>query len=185
MNINNNICPVSLAGPLDSGFRKLFHDPNRILSPFIKAGQTVIDLGCGPGFFTIEMAKLVGATGKVIAADLQSGMLKIVEAKIKNTDYEKIIKLHETGQDSLRLNEQVDLIFIFYMLHEVPDQVSFLKEVKASLKTTGRVLIVEPKFHVSQKAFNNSINMAKELGFEINPGPSVFFSRSAFLTNRG
>ena len=66
--------------------RRLVHKPGRILEARISKGMTVLDLGCEPGFFTIEMAKLVGGTGKVIAADLQQGMLVKVAAKIRGTD---------------------------------------------------------------------------------------------------
>jgi ubiquinone/menaquinone biosynthesis C-methylase UbiE len=67
----NRVCSVERAGALDISLRKLLQNPQKILKPFIKEGMTVADLGCGPGFFTIEMAKMVGNNGKVTAVDLQ------------------------------------------------------------------------------------------------------------------
>ncbi len=144
MNKNNNIriCPVEHAGVLDFSLRKFLHNPNKILSPYISEGMKVLDLGCGPGFFSIEIAKMVGDSGKVIAADLQEGMLDIVKEKIKNTKYQKNVQLHQCQKDKINLSEKVDLILIFYMLHEVPDQIKFLKEVKDLLKRDGKVIIV-------------------------------------------
>jgi len=47
-----------------------------------------LDLGCGPGFFSVEMAEMVGASGKVIAVDMQEGMLRKLESKIQGTEIE-------------------------------------------------------------------------------------------------
>jgi ubiquinone/menaquinone biosynthesis C-methylase UbiE len=72
----NRVCPVSLAGGLDNKIRRWLQNPRKILAPYIQEGMTVLDIGCGPGFFSIEMAQLVGKSGKVFAADLQEGMLQ-------------------------------------------------------------------------------------------------------------
>jgi ubiquinone/menaquinone biosynthesis C-methylase UbiE len=53
--------------------------------------MTVLDLGCGPGFFSIAMAQMTGASGRVIAVDLQSGMLQKLNAKIQGTELESAI----------------------------------------------------------------------------------------------
>ena len=68
-NDNNRVCPVELANSLDSKIRRWIQNPRRILAPYIKEGMTVLDVGCGPGFFSVEMAKMVGNKGKVIAAE--------------------------------------------------------------------------------------------------------------------
>ena len=74
-NYKSKVCSVESAGALDIQLRKLIQNPGKILKPFIKEGMTVMDLGCGPGFFTIEMARMVGKNGNVTAVDLQEGML--------------------------------------------------------------------------------------------------------------
>jgi len=79
---NTRICPVERAGGLDNSFRRLLQNPRTILKIYISRGMTVLDLGCGPGFFSIEIAKLLNDSGKVIAADLQEGMLEKVIKKI-------------------------------------------------------------------------------------------------------
>ena len=91
---DEHVCPVENAGGLDSGIRKLLHRPKKILGNYVRDGMTVLDLGCGPGFFSVELAEMVGASGKVIAADLQEGMLRKLENKIRGTEIEKRIKLH-------------------------------------------------------------------------------------------
>jgi ubiquinone/menaquinone biosynthesis C-methylase UbiE len=100
-NINSRVCPVERAGGLDNRLRRLIQNPARILKPYIRQGMTVLDLGCGPGFFSIEMAKMVNESGKVIAADLQEGMLEKLKKKIAGTDLETRIKLHKCGQKKI------------------------------------------------------------------------------------
>jgi len=63
--------------------------------------MTVLDVGCGPGFYSVEMADMVGKSGNVIAADLQQGMLEKVEEKIKGTYIENRIKLHKCEKDRI------------------------------------------------------------------------------------
>jgi ubiquinone/menaquinone biosynthesis C-methylase UbiE len=77
----SHICPRWLAPVLDNPIRRLIHNPEKILSGFIGNGQTVLDLGCGSGTFTIALAKMVGETGKVIAVDVQDEMLQMVKKK--------------------------------------------------------------------------------------------------------
>ena len=69
-NRGNRVCPVENTAGLDNKFRRLLHNPKKILLPYIQQGMTVLDVGCGPGFFSIDMAKFVGNNGRVIAADM-------------------------------------------------------------------------------------------------------------------
>ena len=181
----NRICPVEHAGVLDFIFRRFLQNPKKILQPYIKEGMTVLDLGCGPGFFTMEMARLVGETGKVVAADLQLGMLEKVQKKIQNTVFADIIELHQCLPELVGLAQKFDFILVFYMLHEVPDQLKFLQEIKALLKPQGRILLVEPSFHVSRHEFLESIALMNQAGFTVAAQPRIFFSRTVALKNSG
>jgi len=62
--INKRICPVELAGGLDNSLRRLLQNPQKILKTYIHEGMTFLDLGCGPGFFSIEIAKMLNNSGK-------------------------------------------------------------------------------------------------------------------------
>lgn len=181
----NRICPVERAGVLDFNFRRFLQNPKKILRPYVREGMTVLDLGCGPGFFTMEMARLVGKTGKVVAADLQQGMLEKVKEKIKNTVFADIIALHQCLPDRVGLSQKFDFILVFYMLHEVPDQLQFLQEIKALLEPQGRVLLVEPSFHVSRHEFLESIALMDRAGFAVAAQPRILFSRAVALKNSG
>jgi len=171
------VCPVELAGSLDNRARRWMQNPSKILTPYINPGMTVLDVGCGPGFFTLEMARLVGPEGKVVAADLQQGMLEKIRQKITGTTLNELITLHKCKEDEIGLSASFDLILAFYMVHEVPDQKRFLEEVYSLLKPGGNLLIIEPRFHVSGRAFEKTTEILSHCGFMIT-------SQKSFMINR-
>jgi ubiquinone/menaquinone biosynthesis C-methylase UbiE len=178
----NRVCPVELAGSLDSKIRKWFQNPNKILAPFIKEGMKVLDIGCGPGFFSVEIAKMVGKSGKVFSVDLQEGMLQKIRDKINGTPLEGIIKTIKCETDKIILPEKVDFILAFYMVHEVPDKDRLFESLKNILDEKGKLLIVEPKFfHVSKPEFDITVGKAEKIGFKASRGPKLPFSFSSVL----
>jgi ubiquinone/menaquinone biosynthesis C-methylase UbiE len=178
---NSKTCPVELAGGLDNYVRRFLQNPQKLLHPYISKGMTVLDLGCGPGFFSVEIAKMLTNTGKVICADLQDGMLEKLRKKIKGTELEQRIELHKCEVTRIGVTENVDFVLAFYMIHEVSNQDELLKELKSILKPNGRIFIIEPKFHVSKKSFEAMIDRIKSIGFEVIDCPKVFFSRTVLL----
>jgi len=181
---NQKVCPVEKAGSLDNFIRKILQNPKRILNPYINKGMTVLDLGCGPGFFTIEIAKMLSGSGKVIAVDLQDGMLEKVNKKIKGTVLEQMIEIHKCGEDSIGVTENVDFVLAFYVIHEVPNKNKLFEELKSILKPGGKIYVIEPNFHVSKKSFKEMIDVIKSVGFEIINRPKLFFSRTVLIANK-
>ncbi len=176
------VCPVELADSLDSRLRRWLQNPRKILEPYVSDGMVALDVGCGPGFFSIELARLVGPRGRVIAADLQQGMLDKLAARIKRTDLSARIGLVKCDSSNLNIEEAVDFILTFYMVHEVPDQAAFFRRLFHLLRETGKVLLVEPKmFHVSRAQFRETIRQAETVGFISTPGPKLRMSWSAVL----
>ena len=159
------LCPVEAAGSLDSVVRRWFQNPHRILSSYIRGDMTVIDLGCGPGFFTMEMARLLGERGKIIAADIQQGMLDIVKGKIEEHGYENKIETHLCTDSSIGVTAKADFILAFYVIHEMKDQRRVFNELRTVIKQDGLLYISEPKFHVTREKFNTMTETMKECGF--------------------
>jgi ubiquinone/menaquinone biosynthesis C-methylase UbiE len=180
-NKKNRVCPAEKAGEFDNRLRRLVQNPAKILGPFIKNGMTVLDLGCGPGFFTIEIARLLNSTGKVIAADLQDEMLNILQKKINGSSLQSVIELHKCQTESTGINENVDFILAFYVIHEIPDHPGLFRELKSLLKPDGKILIVEPSTHVNKTDFCNMILMAESAGFKAVNAKKMFFSRTVIL----
>lgn len=182
---HNRVCPVERAGALENPMRRIFQSPHRMLKKYINEGMTVLDFGCGPGYFTIEIAKLLNGQGKVVAADLQDGMLNIVRGKIKGTDAEKIIQLHKCADDKIGVQEKFDFILAFYVVHEVPSQDNLFTEFKSILKPGGKVLIVEPNFHVTKPLFNEMLSRLSSCGFQITSRRKRLGSRSVLAEISG
>src|SRR3989339_1444266 len=156
---------------LDIIFRKLIQDPRRILKDHIHAGMSVLDVGCGPGYFSIPISKMVGPRGKVIAADIQQGMLDRLLKKLSPAQ-KRIIHLHKCSGTRIGVSQQVDFALVFYVLHEVSDQEGFLREIHSVLKPGGTALVIEPCFHVTKKEFEQSLSSVGKTGFTRMKGPS-------------
>ena len=177
----HHVCPAALAGLLDSPVRRWFQNPRRLLEPYLREGMTALDFGCGPGFFTLDLARLVGPAGRVLAVDLQPDMLERVRAKLRGTGLESRVVLHRCREDRIGLTEPVDFVFAFYVIHELPDPVAFLTEIRGLLTPGGRLLIVEPPLHVSAAAFEATLQTASGAGFKVAARPPLLFNKVALL----
>ena len=177
----NRLCPVERAGSLDNRIRRWVQNPEKILGGYIEKGMTVLDVGCGPGFFSIDMARMVGESGRVIAADLQEGMLEKLRGKIKGTELEERIRLHKCEEYGIGVSENVDFVLLFYVVHEVPNKEEFFNEIVNILNPNGQILIIEPPFHVSKAAFEETVRKAREAGLTEAERPKVFLSKTAIL----
>ncbi len=177
----NRVCPVEIARSLDNRIRRWIQNPRKILEHYIEKGMVVLDIGCGPGFFSIDMAHMVGRSGRVIAADLQEGMLKKIRDKIQGTELENRITLHKCEPNKIAVSEHVDFVLLFYMVHEVPHVDAFFSEIEAILKPNGKVFMVEPPFHVSKKAFENTIRKTNDAGLTVVERPKLFLNKAVIL----
>jgi ubiquinone/menaquinone biosynthesis C-methylase UbiE len=175
-------CPWWLCFTFDNPIRKLFHNPLKILDAYIKKGDSILDLGPGMGYFTIPLCVMTGNDGVVYAADIQSKMLELVERRAKRNNVTNL-KTYLI-KDDLDINSCFDFILAFWMFHEVYDKEHMLTQLHSKLKNTGRLLIVEPKIHVTKKHFDNEIKSAEAAGFGISAYPAVPLSRAALFTKK-
>jgi ubiquinone/menaquinone biosynthesis C-methylase UbiE len=172
---------------LANPFRRFVQDPRKILSPHVRPGMTVLDLGPGMATFTLDLARFAGPTGKVIAADVQPRMLDQVKKRAAKAGLLDRIETRLVGDDgswARDLAGKVDFALAFYMVHEVSDAPAFFTLVRSTLAPGGRFLVVEPKTHVSALAYAGTIDAARQAGFEIIDDPGVFRSRSSLLAPR-
>jgi 2-polyprenyl-3-methyl-5-hydroxy-6-metoxy-1,4-benzoquinol methylase len=180
-NGQKRVCPWWLCYAIDNPLRKLIHHPEKMLSPYVKAGQRVIDIGPGMGYFSIPLARMVDPSGHVTAIDIQEKILAALNRRAQKYGVSEIISTYLASPDSLGSHTPVDFVLTFWMVHEVPDQKRFLNEIYGLLKPNGLFLLVEPKQHVSEKLFLQTLETAKKAGFLIKENPKINLSYSALL----
>ncbi|MFW6221867.1 MAG: class I SAM-dependent methyltransferase [Fibrobacterota bacterium] len=177
---STDVCGVEHAKWLDNGVRRLIHNPQRLFGPYVKRGGTAIDIGCGPGTFTLGLAKMVGSDGKVIAVDLQRDMLDMTRTKVESAGFGDRVDFHQCKEDEIGLDVKADFILTFYMVHETPDPIAFIDQVSALLAVGGFYYLSEPKFHVSKRQFDEVLAQCRLRGLSVVK-TSGFLSRTAIL----
>jgi ubiquinone/menaquinone biosynthesis C-methylase UbiE len=183
----HDICPWWHGYFLASPIRRLRHNPRAILKGSVTRGMTVLEPGPGMGFFTMELARLVGPTGKVVAVDVQDQMLKRLDKKLQRAGTKKQADLRLAGAKDLGVGDlkgKVDFALAFAMVHEVPDAGALFRDIHASLKAGGKLLLSEPAGHVSANAFGASVTLALKAGFVPVAEPSIRSMRSVMLQKK-
>jgi len=176
-----HVCPSWLCFIFDNPLRKIFHDPGKIIAPYIRPGATVVDIGPGKGYFTIPMCQLVGGEGRVIAVDIQEQMLKSLQRRASAAGLAANLTTHLSRPNDFGLAVQADFILAFWVVHEVPEAKQFFTNVKEIMKPEAVFLIAEPLFHVMKGRFNNTLKTAQDMGFKIAARPQISFSYAATL----
>ncbi|MGD8276408.1 MAG: methyltransferase domain-containing protein [Gemmatimonadota bacterium] len=177
-------CPWWFCYTFDNPLRRLVHDPAAILAGLVSPGDTAVDAGCGMGFFSLGLARLVGPGGRVIAIDLQAETLRRASRRARRRGLAGVIEFRRCTPERLGLTETVDFALAFWMAHEVASLDSFFVEMRGALRAGGRLLIAEPLGHVTAARFEGTLAVARAGGFDVTPGPRVRFSRSAVCTRR-
>lgn len=181
LGIDARVCPWWAAFTFDNALRPLIQNPDKILNGLIAPGQTAVDLGCGMGYFTIALARLVGENGRVIAVDLQDKMLQGTRRRAERAGLDERIRLHQCRPENLGVTERADFVLAFWMVHEVPSANGFMAQVHDLLKPTGRFLLVEPVVHVPAKSFIKTVAIARANGLRACKPPAVALSRTALF----
>jgi len=181
MSHDEHVCPWWLAWTFDNPLRKFLQDPEQILRSYVKTGMTVVDIGCGMGYFSVAMAKMVGPAGKVIAVDIQQKMLDLCRKRAYRAGIAERVQTVLASADNLNSADPAGFVLAFWMVHEVKDIPRFFGQIAAVMQKQGKMLYVEPRMHVSQKRFQEIIEHARGAGFTALEGPKVRLSRAMVL----
>jgi len=176
-----HVCPWWLAYSWDHRLRRLIHNPEKILKPYVSEGDFVADIGCGMGFFSFAAAKYVGSSGHVYSVDVQKKMLDVLQKRLQY--FKNALPITSILSDEVHqiITIPIDFLLNFWMLHEVDDKEEFLYYWHRHLKQGGKYLLVEPKIHTSRKSFEEEIRICESVGFEEIEKPIIRTSRAALF----
>ncbi len=109
----------------------------------VKRGMTICDMGCGNGFYTLQMAKMVGPEGHVYGVDIQPEMLKMLNDRGDQMGVRNFTPVLGTGYDPRLPKGKVDLILCVDVYHEFSYPEPMLKAMREALSPRGAVVLVE------------------------------------------
>jgi ubiquinone/menaquinone biosynthesis C-methylase UbiE len=179
-----HVCPWWLGYFLTCPVRRFLTDPARILAPYVREGMTVLEPGPGMGFFTLELARKVGATGRVVAVDIQPKMTeglkrRAAKARLLERIDARLAQPQSMGLDGLA--GAVDFMLAFAVVHELSDRGAFFGEAARAMKPSAYLLLAEPTGHVSVEQFDAELREAAQAGLDVVERPSIRRSRAAVL----
>jgi ubiquinone/menaquinone biosynthesis C-methylase UbiE len=131
----------------------------------LQPGMTVLDLGCGPGRLTVPAAQRVGPGGRVMAADLQAGMLARAKAKALAANLSNI-EFVQAGAGEGKLGRgRFDRALLVTVFGEIPDRPGALKEIFDALKPGGILSVTETLFDPHYQSRQAVTKLAGAAGF--------------------
>src|SRR5260221_11420561 len=128
----------------------------------LKPGQTVCDMGCGNGFYTLKLAKIVGEKGQVLAVDIQPEMLSLLNERAKEEKLANIKPVLGTPVDPNLPEGKIDLILCVDVYHEFSNPEEMLALMRKSLKPGGRIALVEFRAEAPKVPIKPLHKMTKE-----------------------
>ena len=129
---------------LDRSERDLEENPDRAIDVLkIEKGATVADVGAGSGYMTVKLSKKVGAQGKVYANDIQQGMLDLLNKRLARSKITNVTTVLGTQDDPRLPPDALDLVIMVDVYHELSQPQVMLGKIRASLKSGGRLVLLE------------------------------------------
>ena len=129
---------------LERADREETEQPERVLDALeLHAGDVVADVGAGTGYFSLRIARRVLPGGRVLATDIQPGMLNLLKANLVTAQITNVEPILATEDDARLPEDAVDLVLMVDVYHELSRPFSTLRQVKRALRAKGRLVLVE------------------------------------------
>lgn len=124
--------------------REAILQPEKLLTALgLKPGHTMADIGCGPGFFTLPAARIVGEFGRVLAGDIQGEMLTAVRSRATEAGLDNV-RVVKTGEVEIPIvPESCDFVLLAFVLNEIEHRATFLHRAARLLKPSGQLAVLE------------------------------------------
>ena len=156
----HRVCPWWLGYFLASPLRRFAQDPAKLLAPYVREGMTVLEPGPGMGFFTLDLARLVGPSGRVVAVDIEPRMISRLKRRAARAGLLERLDARIASADSLNMADlagAVDFSLVFAVVHELPAMETFFAELAQGSKPGAGLLLAEPVLHVKRAQFRSRV----------------------------
>jgi ubiquinone/menaquinone biosynthesis C-methylase UbiE len=180
----HGVCPWWIGYLLACPLRRLAQDPVKILEPYVRAGMTVLEPGPGMGFFTLDLARLAGTSGRVVVVDIQPKMLARLRRRLEKAGLLGRTDVRLVQPDTMALHDltgRVDFVLAFALVHEMPSAEKFFAETARTLRPGGTLLLAEPTGHVNAEQFAAELATAAQAGLTVADRPTIRRSLTALL----
>lgn len=133
---------------IDNLLRRLFRPPEKLVSKYLARGKTAADLGCGPGFYSLPMAKIVGEAGQVHAVDFDQRAIDRLKKRVDRVSYGIAVRPHAASASEIDFIEtgSVDFVLAEGLLCCMKDHAGAVRQIKRILKPEGRAYLSVIKF---------------------------------------
>ena len=165
-----NPFPPGFAFFLDNPLRRFLIDREKFLRGMgVKEGDRVLEVGCGPGFFTEVLSLIVGERGKVYAQDIEAAMLKRVEKKLDSLLYKNVLLLH-CNSTAIELSDgSCDVVLCANVLEEIYKEGELegtVTEIDRVLKRGGTLVIKEHRFGGTEPIIKETEKLFVSSGYD-------------------
>jgi ubiquinone/menaquinone biosynthesis C-methylase UbiE len=159
--------PHQFAGLLDLPLRRQYLDPGEVLGMYgVSSGMALLDVGCGTGIFTVEMARMLGDQGHVHAVDIQPFMIERTRARVASAGIEHLVQLHQLGVYDLPLRDDtIDLAILISTLGEILDKPAALSELRRVLKPGARLGVSDELLFTTYLLSGSTRRWVEDAGF--------------------
>jgi ubiquinone/menaquinone biosynthesis C-methylase UbiE len=164
----DHLCCVAL--------RRFFHNPWRILADFIKPGMTVLDIGFGSGYFSLEMARMLRSEGLVVCVEKEPDKVESLKSRVAEYGLSRLVDIRLCSDTSLAIDDlagRIDFALAFFVVHHAADIPALMNGTYKALKRGGKLLIVEPRRHVSAEYCHLVEAVAGQAGLSIIGHPAI------------
>ncbi len=160
--------PASQAAHLLNPGRRLLHPVRRSIEEFrIRPGDTVLEIGPGPGYFTIEASRIAGTGGRVLALDVQREMAAILRGRLSEQGIGNAHPLLGNAEKLPLADGCVDTAFLVAVLGEIGDRPAALAELKRVLKPGGTLSVMETLTDPDYMFVESTRDLCRATGFEV------------------
>jgi ubiquinone/menaquinone biosynthesis C-methylase UbiE len=136
------------------------------------------------GFFTLELARMAGPAGRVVAVDVQPAMIAGLRRRAERAGLADRIEARVAPAATLALDgdkERFDLVVAFAVVHETPSAETFFAEAAEAMKPGASLLLAEPSGHIAKEEFDAELAHAARSGLSLVDRPIAFGRLGAVL----